>query len=112
MKVTYYELVGQGTLLHPTYRAIKVDREEFCDTIMKAGNLWYMMRGGFVNHSIEVEKITKIELDGAKMTCKYNNMLKTFTCRFSNEFGYEFGAGYKDFSKLLADMRTYSKRCI
>ena len=113
MKVYYYELVGQGTLLHPTYKAFKVDREEFCDTIMKAGNLWYMIKGGYVHHSIEVENITKIEFDGATAECRYHrDGHHPFTCRFTNRFGYGFAAGYQDFDGLLRDIRTYSRRSI
>lgn len=64
MKVTYNELVGTGTILNPTYRAYKVERQEYCDSISKSGNLWYMWRGGFVYHSIDISKITKIEYKG------------------------------------------------
>ena len=64
MKVTYYEnlpLDGAGTMLHPAYKWLRVERTEFCDHITKAGNLYYMMKGGYVYHSIDVEKIRAIE---------------------------------------------------
>jgi hypothetical protein len=67
MKVTYIEwlpLDGQGTLINPAYKWVKRERSEFCDSISKAGELWYMFRGGFVYHSIDISKITKIEYKG------------------------------------------------
>ena len=64
MKVTYFEdrpLDGQGTLINPAYKWFREERTEFCDSICKAGNLWYMLRGGYVFHSINPMKIKRIE---------------------------------------------------
>lgn len=74
MKVTYIEnlpLDGAGTMLNPAYKWQPVERTEFCDFITKAGNLWYMMRGGYVHHSIDVTKITKIEVRNVVAKCGY-----------------------------------------
>ena len=67
MKVTYFEdlpLDGQGTLLHHACKWLRVERTEYCDSISKAGNLWYMFRGGFVYHSIDISRIARIEYKG------------------------------------------------
>jgi hypothetical protein len=81
MKVVYNQytpLDGAGTILSPAYKWRVDERTEFCDNLMKAGNLWYMMRGGYVYHSIEVEKITRIETDTAKASCSYDRREKHF----------------------------------
>lgn len=64
MRVTYIEslpLDGQGTMINPAYKWLDKERTEFCDTIQKAGELWYMFKGGFVFHSIDPMKIKRIE---------------------------------------------------
>lgn len=76
MKVTYNEylpLDGVGTLLHPAYKWLRKERTETCHHITKACNLYYMMSaGGYVIHSVEVEKITKIEFEDIIVSCTHS----------------------------------------
>lgn len=115
MKVTYIEnlpLDGAGTLINPAYKWLQQERTEYCDSISKAGELWYMFRGGFVHHSIDPTKITSIERNGVQAICKYYRKEEhptfPFTCRFVKD-GTEFGAGYKEFHQLIRDFYTYSQ---
>lgn len=115
MKVTFIELLpldGAGTMINHAYKWLPVERVEFCDTISKMGNMYYMMRGGYVFTGIKVENITKIEYDGAVANVKYYKEDKRFSTRYTNKFGKEFAGGYSDFSELLQDIRTYSRNCI
>lgn len=95
MKITYNEylpLDGAGTLLHPAYKWRVDERTEFCDNLMKAGNLWYMMRGGYVHHSIDVEKITQIETKTIKASCSYKRGEKfPFCASINNNVGNHIG---------------------
>jgi hypothetical protein len=107
MKVTYIEnlpLDGAGTMINPAYKWLPVERTEYCDSISKAGELWYMFRGGFVHHSIDPTKITSIEDAGIKAECKhYRDGSHPFTCKFIERDGRCYGAGYSDFSHLIRD---------
>lgn len=96
MKITYIEnlpLDEQGTMLHPAYKWKEAERTEYCDSISKVGNLWYMFRGGFVYHSINPAMITTIEDAGVKAECKhYRDGSNPFTCKFIERDGRCFGA--------------------
>lgn len=63
MKVTYKIRTGMGTLLNPTFRCVEHIVTEFCDNLVEMGNssLLYMMRGGYVHHTIDRDMIVKIE---------------------------------------------------
>lgn len=64
MKVTYYEVTplnGDGTLTYPATRWKRSLRSELCNGIRKMGNLWYMMRGGYVYMPIDVHRIAEID---------------------------------------------------
>ena len=52
-----------GTLLNPTFRCVEHIVTEFCDNLVEMGNssLIYMMRGGYVHHTIDRDMIVKIE---------------------------------------------------
>lgn len=95
MKITYYEnlpLDGAGTLINPAHKWLRVERTEFCDNLQKAGNLWYMMRGGYVHHSIDVEKITNIETKSIHAQCSYDRHNADFPFFASMSNGTSFGA--------------------
>lgn len=106
MKVTYYEnlpLDGAGTMLHPAYKWLRVERTEFCDTIMKVGNLWYMYRSGFIYHSIEVDKITCIEYKDRIAKCVYEKGNQyPFSASIDNKDGEHIcNVGSKDFKTII-----------
>lgn len=105
MKVTYIELLpldGAGTMINPAYKWLPVERTEYCDSISKAGELWYMFRGGFVHHSIDPTKITTIEDSGVKAEMKYiRGGAYPFTCSFFKDGVFHTNAGSKDFGRLL-----------
>ena len=114
MKVTYKEslpLDGAGTMLHPAYKWLNVEREEHCSFIQRAGNLFYMMSSqGFVIHSIEVEKITKIEFADMIVTLKHNRFDSfLFQASFDKTDGTHYAvAGSKGFDGILEDIRQYN----
>lgn len=79
MKVTYKVLTpldGAGTILNPAFTWWEDERTEFCSHIQKAGELYYMIRGGYIFHSIDVTKITKIE-DNGKIFSNYESWANT-----------------------------------
>jgi len=114
LKITFNEhlpLDGAGTLISPAHKWLVKERTEYCDNISKVGNIWYMWRGGFVYKSVEPEKITR--LDGLHGTIAsithYIGSPYPFSCRYTNKFGKEFGAGYAEFSELVRDFYFYKK---
>ena len=116
MKVTFKEylpLDGAGTLLHPAYQWLVVERTETCGFIQKAGNLFYLLSySGYVVHSIEVEKITKIEFWDVVVTCSYDEKAQY---KFSTEWNRTNGEhiqnmGCMDFSVVLDSINKYIKQ--
>jgi hypothetical protein len=105
MKVTYFEdrpLDGQGTLINPAHKWFREERKEFCDTICKAGNLWYMWRGGFVFHSVDVTKVTKIEGKRAKAICKYYPQINAWEFDVTpNDGSQRYSVSYSNFNEIL-----------
>ncbi len=112
MKVTYIEnlpLDGAGTMVNPAYKWLQQERTEYCDSISKAGELWYMFRGGFVHHSIDPTKIKRIDWDGASALIEYkrNAMYFPFSVRLESMTGKKSVAGYTDFSGIIRDLNHF-----
>jgi hypothetical protein len=114
MKVTFTELLpldGAGTMLHPAYKWLRVEREEVCSSIQKAGNMYYMMSSqGFVIHSVDVEKIRKIEFADMVVSLLYDNAASyPFMVSFDKTDGTHYSnMGSKEFSSVLESIRQYT----
>lgn len=105
MKVTYIEnlpLDGAGTMVNPAYKWLQQERTEFCDFIVKAGFGWYMMKGGYIHHSIDVTKITKIEVRDVVAKCSYEQGAKfPFYASIDNKDGKHIcNVGSVDFESI------------
>ena len=113
MKVTYSYYVpldGAGTLLNPAYKWRVDERTETCRDIVKAGNLYYMCDwSGYIIHSVEVEKITIIEVADMKISCKYHpNEPKPFTAEFYRANGEHYSnIGSVDFEGILLSIKHF-----
>lgn len=105
MKVTYIEnlpLDGAGTMVNPAYKWLQQERTECCDFIVKAGFGWYMMKGGYIHHSIDVTKITKIEVRDVVAKCGYEQGAKfPFYASIDNRDGKHIcNVGSVDFESI------------
>lgn len=113
MRVTYIEnlpLDGAGTMLHPAYKWLRVEREEVCSFIQKAGNMYYMMSSqGFFMHSVDVEKIRKIEFADMVVSLKHNRLdAYPFQASFNKTDGTHYSnMGSKEFASVLESIRQY-----
>ena len=106
----YLPLDGAGTLLHPAFKWLRKERTEVCHNITKAGNLYYMMSaGGYVIHSVEVEKITKIEFGDMIVSCSHcANDPYPFCAQWNKKDGQHFmNQGCAEFSGILESIRQY-----
>ena len=78
MKITYNEylpLDGAGTMINPAYKWLVTERTETCRNIEKCGYCFYTKDwSGFVIHSIEPEKIKRIEVDSLVIDLKAHPM--------------------------------------
>jgi len=114
MKVTFTELLpldGAGTMISPAYKWLRVDREEFCHHITKAGNLYYMMtREGWVIHSIKVENIKRIEFGCMVADCSFlRGESYPYQVTYTKNGEHLSGQGAKDFSSVLESIRQYDR---
>ena len=107
MKVTYIEnlpLDGAGTLINPAYKWLQQERQEFCDGLqMYTRESAMMYRGGFTWHSVEVNKITRLEGNKGTAICTYHpNAPYPYNARISlHDQANDFGIGCKDFSEIM-----------
>ena len=107
----YTPLDGAGTLINPAYKWRVDERTELCHHISQAGNLFYMMSSqGYVIHSIEVEKIKRIEVDSLVIDCTYNRAdVYPFHALLKRDGKYVAGFSANDFNHILEKIRIYKQ---
>jgi hypothetical protein len=114
MKIVYNQytpLDGAGTILSPAYKWRVDERTEFCRNISQAGNLFYLMSyGGYVIHSVDAEKIKRIEVGDLVVTIKYNHFDKyPFQASYDKVDGTHIqNHGCKEFGSILDEIRQLS----
>jgi hypothetical protein len=113
MLVTYkihLPLDGLGTSVHPAYKWIDRERNQFCHHITKAGECYYMMtREGWVICSIEPKDIVRITFADMVVSVKHNRLdTIPFHASFDKNGEHYSEMGSIDFSGILESINQYN----
>ena len=114
MKITYNEylpLDGAGTMISPAYKWLVTERTETCRSIEKCGYCFYTKDwSGYVIHSIEPEKIKRIEVDSLVIDCTYNRSdVYPFHALMKRDGKYVAGFSANNFGHILEKIRIYNQ---